>query len=84
AQQYTLCTYNVPRSLLAEAKKITPGKRAPTIMPLDDPDWVAVSAMVEMKKISDVMDDLADCGAEDVFDMNPNNSRYTTRLGHDY
>ncbi|KAL9611137.1 MAG: hypothetical protein Q9204_009035, partial [Flavoplaca sp. TL-2023a] len=61
AQQYTLCTYNVPRSLLAEAKKITPGKRAPTIMPLDDPDWVAVSAMVEMKKISDVMDDLADC-----------------------
>ncbi|KAL8838441.1 MAG: hypothetical protein Q9176_005110 [Flavoplaca citrina] len=81
AQQYSLCIYNVPRSLLAKATKITPGKRAPTIMPLDDPDWVAVSAMVEMKKISD---GLADCGVEDVFDMNPNNSRYTTRPGNDY
>ncbi|KAL9016341.1 MAG: hypothetical protein Q9180_008806, partial [Flavoplaca navasiana] len=84
AHQYSLCIYNIPRSLLAEATRITPGKRAPTIMPLDDPDWVAVSAMVEMKKISDVMDDLANCGAEDVFDLNPNNSRYTTRPGNDY
>ena len=53
-------------------------------MPLDDPDWVAVSAMVERKKMSDVMDELADCGAEDVIRQSPEDSRYALRPGNDY
>ncbi|KAL8997795.1 MAG: hypothetical protein Q9169_003044 [Polycauliona sp. 2 TL-2023] len=66
AQKYVTCTYNVPRNLLPTVTKITPGKRAPTINALDEPDWVAVNVMVEKVNIATVMDDLASCGAEDI------------------
>ncbi|KAL8674468.1 MAG: hypothetical protein Q9168_001133 [Polycauliona sp. 1 TL-2023] len=66
AQKYVTCTYNVPRQLLPTVTKITPGKRAPTVTALDEPDWVAVNVMVEKIKIATVMDDLAGCGAEDI------------------
>ncbi|KAL8941258.1 MAG: hypothetical protein Q9216_002361 [Gyalolechia sp. 2 TL-2023] len=75
AQQFVLCQYNIHRSLLAAATKITPGKRAPTITQLDEADWVAVSSMVEKKKIATVMDDLASCGATDILVLNIGNSR---------
>jgi ATP phosphoribosyltransferase len=58
AQRYVLCQYNIERSRLPDASKITPGKRAPTITTLDANGWVAVSSMVEKKKIALVMDDL--------------------------
>lgn len=35
AQSYLLTIYNIPRRLLPQATKITPGKRAPTITSLD-------------------------------------------------
>ena len=75
AQKYMFCQYNVPRSLLAQATKITPGKRAPTITALDEPDWVAVSVMVEKKKLANAMDDLAAVGAEDILASQIANSR---------
>ena len=62
AQRYVLCQYNIPRSKLPQASKITPGKRAPTVTSLDEPDWVAVSSMVETKTIATVMDDLTVVG----------------------
>ncbi|KAI9871941.1 MAG: ATP phosphoribosyltransferase (ATP-PRTase) (ATP-PRT), partial [Pleopsidium flavum] len=52
AQKYVLCQYNIRRSLLETATKITPGKRAPTITALEAADWVAVSSMVEKKTIA--------------------------------
>jgi ATP phosphoribosyltransferase-like protein len=52
AQKFVLCTYNVERKNLANASKITPGKRAPTVTSLDDEAWVAVQAMVEKKSTS--------------------------------
>ncbi|KAF4123345.1 ATP phosphoribosyltransferase [Geosmithia morbida] len=58
AQKFVLCQYNIERSRLPEATKITPGKRAPTVTTLDEEGWVAVSCMVEKKKIATVMDDL--------------------------
>ncbi|KAL8756622.1 MAG: hypothetical protein Q9199_002809 [Rusavskia elegans] len=75
AQKYVTCTYNVPRKLLPTVTKITPGKRAPTVTALDEPDWVAVNVMVEKVKIATVMDDLASCGAEDILVGNIANSR---------
>ncbi|KAL8719891.1 MAG: hypothetical protein Q9225_003169 [Loekoesia sp. 1 TL-2023] len=75
AQQFVLCQYNIPRDLLATATKITPGKRAPTVTQLDGADWVAVSSMVEKKKIATVMDELASCGATDILVLNIANSR---------
>ncbi|ROW11540.1 hypothetical protein VMCG_01455 [Cytospora schulzeri] len=75
AQRFVLCQYNVPRSHLAEATKITPGKRAPTITQLDEEGWVAVSAMVEKKKIALAMDELSKVGATDILVLDIHNSR---------
>ncbi|KAL8963598.1 MAG: hypothetical protein Q9193_000165 [Seirophora villosa] len=75
AQQFVLCQYNIHRDVLSTATKITPGKRAPTITQLDEADWVAVSSMVEKKKIAMVMDDLASCGATDILVLTIGNSR---------
>ena len=75
AQKYVLCQYNIPRSLLAKASQITPGKRAPTITAIDEADWVAVSSMVAKSNIAIVMDQLTEVGATDILVLNIANSR---------
>lgn len=75
AQRYVLCQYNIPRSSLLEAKKITPGKRAPTVTVLDASDWVAVSVMVEKSANATVMDRLTAVGATDILTLDIANSR---------
>ncbi|KAJ5658268.1 uncharacterized protein N7484_001917 [Penicillium longicatenatum] len=75
AQKFVLCQYNIPRSELATASKITPGKRAPTITALEEENWVAVSSMVEKKRIATVMDELIKVGATDILVLNIANSR---------
>jgi ATP phosphoribosyltransferase len=70
ASRYVLCNYNVPRELVPEVIKITPGRRAPTVSPLDDHGWFAVSAMVEKDRIADTMDKLQAIGASDVLVIN--------------
>ena len=77
AQRYVLCQYNIPRRLLEEATKITPGKRAPTITALEDKEWAAVSSMVVKKEAAGVMDRLQEVGAEDVLVFGIENSRTT-------
>ncbi|KND90317.1 ATP phosphoribosyltransferase, partial [Tolypocladium ophioglossoides CBS 100239] len=75
AQKYVLCQYNIQRVRLPEACKITPGKRAPTVTTLDAEGWVAVSSMVEKKKLALVMDDLARVGAHDILVLDIHNTR---------
>jgi len=75
AQKYVLCQYNVQRTSLAAATRITPGKRAPTINALEEEGWVAVSSMVEKKKIATVMDELTKVGATDILVLNIANTR---------
>ncbi|KIO23578.1 hypothetical protein M407DRAFT_108905 [Tulasnella calospora MUT 4182] len=77
ANKYVVCQYNVPRDLLEDAVKITPGRRAPTISPLvnGDEGWVAVSVMVEKKTVAVVMDQLVAIGAHDVFVVKLENCR---------
>jgi len=75
AQKYILCQYNVKRSSLASATKITPGKRAPTINALEEEGWVAVSSMVEKKRVATVMDDLTKVGATDILVLEIANTR---------
>src|SRR5271167_4748599 len=69
ANKYVLLNYNVPRSMLPEVVKITPGKRAPTVSGLESHggmEWVAVSVMVERKDVAQVMDRLENVGASDI------------------
>ena len=75
AQRYVLCTYNIPRAALDDARRTTPGKRAPTVTSLDQDGWVSVSAMVEAHVIASVMDDLEAVGAEDILVIKIENSR---------
>ncbi|KAN0069997.1 hypothetical protein V8E54_011578 [Elaphomyces granulatus] len=75
AQKYVLCQYNVPRAKLSTAKRITPGKRAPSITALEVYGWVAVSAMVLKKSIATVMDELTAEGATDILVLSIENSR---------
>ncbi|KAH9947478.1 ATP phosphoribosyltransferase [Amylocystis lapponica] len=75
AGKYVVCEYNVLRAKLQIATAITPGRRAPTISPLEDEAWVAVSSMVEKNKMADVMDELVKIGAEDVLIFNLDNCR---------
>ncbi|KAL8767046.1 MAG: hypothetical protein Q9209_006340 [Squamulea sp. 1 TL-2023] len=66
AQRYVLCQYNIERRSLAAATKIAPGKRAPTVISLDEEGWIAVSVMVEKKEIAPIMDELIVVGATDI------------------
>ncbi|KAL6716156.1 ATP phosphoribosyltransferase (ATP-PRTase) (ATP-PRT) [Lecanora helva] len=75
ADKYVLCQYNTPRHLLETACMITPGKRAPTVTALEDPEWVAISSMVLKDKVADVMDELTTSGATDILVLNIANSR---------
>ncbi|KIJ61085.1 hypothetical protein HYDPIDRAFT_31597 [Hydnomerulius pinastri MD-312] len=75
AEKYVVCSYNISRAALPQAVQITPGRRAPTISPLEKEDWVDVSAMVEKKDCATVMDQLVKIGAEDVLIFNLDNCR---------
>jgi ATP phosphoribosyltransferase len=66
ATQNCLITYNVERSKQAEAMQITPGHESPTIMPLEDPGWISVSALIGTKNVSEVMDRLIEIGAKSI------------------
>ncbi|NMH99365.1 ATP phosphoribosyltransferase [Pseudonocardia acidicola] len=63
ARQYLMLDYDCPKSVLDDAKKITPGLQAPTISPLSDDNWVAVRSMVKRTCANSVMDKLAAIGA---------------------
>lgn len=75
ANKYVVCQFNIHRDKLAAATIIAPGRRAPTISPLEEDNWVAVSVMVEKKKSASIMDELVGAGAEDVLIFNLNNCR---------
>ena len=75
ASRYVVCQYNIARDKLVEATGVTPGRRAPTISPLEEEGWVAVSVMVEKAKTADVMDELVNVGATDIMIFNLDNCR---------
>ncbi|KAJ7687173.1 ATP phosphoribosyltransferase [Mycena rosella] len=75
AGRYVVCQYNISRDKLPAATLLTPGRRAPTVSPLEEENWVAVSSMVEKKKIAGIMDELVKIGAEDILIFNLDNCR---------
>jgi len=77
AQTWVMVTYNVHRFNLKRAQSITPGKRSPSIQPLEDKNWVAVAAMVPKSDAPAVMDDLEQAGAKDILLT----SLLSTRMG---
>ena len=76
AQQNCLITYNVERAKLPLAEKITPGHESPTVMPLEDTAWVAVSALIPTKKAGEIMDELHAIGATSMLITALHNCRF--------
>ena len=76
AQQNCMLSYNIKRSLLSQAMKITPGHDSPTITPLDDSDAVSVSALVRRDEVGEVMDQLKALGATSILQLDLANCRF--------
>ena len=66
AMKHVLIQYNVEKKNLAACTAVSGGKRSPTINPLSDPNWVAVSVLVGKKEYLDVMDQISAIGATDI------------------
>jgi ATP phosphoribosyltransferase len=75
ARSWSLLEYNIKRSLLPEAEKITPGFNSPTISSLEEKDWCAVKVMVPRKELIEVMDKLETMGAAAILETRINNCR---------
>jgi len=75
ANKYVVCQFNISRDKLALASRIAPGRKAPTVSPLEEEGWVAVSSMIEKKNCANTMDDLVNIGAQDVLFFNLDNCR---------
>jgi ATP phosphoribosyltransferase len=75
ARSYSLLEYNVPRRLLAEAERITPGFNSPTISALEDPTWCAVKVMVKRNEVIEIMERLEGLGASAILETQITNCR---------
>ena len=79
AQKYDMMLYNIQEKNLAEAKVITPGIKAPTIMKLSEDNggevWYAVQVMVPSKETGKMMDCLSALGATGILVMDIKNCR---------
>ena len=75
ARDWALLEYNIPRTKLAEAEKITPGFNSPTVNALEDSQWCAVQVMVRRREIIDVMDRLETLGARAILQTQIANCR---------
>jgi ATP phosphoribosyltransferase len=63
ARAYVLVDYDCPISILDEAVAITPGFESPTVSTMQDPQWLAIRAMVSKGAVHQVMDQLYSIGA---------------------
>ena len=75
ARSYSLLEYNVPRSKLPEAEKITPGFNSPTVSALEDPGWCAVRVMVRRGEVIAIMERLEALGASAILETQITNCR---------
>ncbi len=63
AKQFKYIVMNVPRQALQQVIAAVPGLKSPTVVPLADPEWVAVHTVVKQETFWDVMEQLREAGA---------------------
>lgn len=66
AKRYKYVMMNAPEAALPAIRKIIPGLKAPTIVPLADPGWVAVHTAIEEEAFWDSIEKLRDAGASEI------------------
>jgi len=75
ARSYSLLEYNVPRTKLAAAERITPGFNSPTVSALEDSAWCAVRVMVRRGEVIGIMEQLESVGATAILETQIANCR---------
>ena len=66
ARRFKYVMMNAPRSALDTITAIVPGLRNPTIVPLKDPNWVAIHTVVEESAFWEVIERLHHAGASEI------------------
>jgi ATP phosphoribosyltransferase len=66
ARRYTYVMMNAPRWALPAIRRITPGLKSPTVVPLADPGWVAVHAAVPEDEFWEAVERLRAAGASEI------------------
>jgi ATP phosphoribosyltransferase len=63
AKQHKYIVMNVPLNKLEAVTKIVPSLKSPTVVPLADPEWVAVHTVLQEETFWDVIEQLKEAGA---------------------
>lgn len=66
ARRFKYIMMNAPRAALDAIRAITPGLREPTVMPLADPDWVAIHTVLEEASFWETIEQLRAAGASEI------------------
>jgi ATP phosphoribosyltransferase len=66
AHSYKYVMMNAPRSALDAIRQVTPGLKSPTIVPLADPNLVAVHTAIPSEMFWDVIERLRELGASEI------------------
>ena len=66
ARKYRYVMFNAPADAVDSIKKLLPGCKSPTIVPLADSSFIAVHAMVVEETFWEVVEKLRDSGASDI------------------
>ena len=57
---------NIPKTAVAQATKLIPGMKSPTILPLADPDWMSLHVVMKERNLWENIEKLKEIGAEDI------------------
>ncbi|MCC6312510.1 MAG: ATP phosphoribosyltransferase, partial [Thermomicrobiales bacterium] len=66
AKRYKYLMMNAPAAALPEIRKVAPGLKAPTVVPLADPGWVAVHMAIEEDQFWESIERLRHAGATEI------------------
>lgn len=66
AKRYKYIMMNLPKDALDKIRDLTPGLRSPTVIPLANPDWVAVHSVIHEDVFWEVIEELKKVGAEGI------------------
>lgn len=69
AARYRYITMNAPAEALPRIKQILPGLKTPTVVPLAEPDWVAVHTVIVESEFWDLIEQLREAGASGIVAM---------------
>lgn len=75
AKNKSMLTYNVTKDNLSDAIAVTPGSKAPTVVPLHASEMLSVTVLVSSKEVAIIMDSLESVGATDLVVYSAENCR---------